>query len=258
MNLPKQRFTLIELLVVIAIIAILAAMLLPALSAARERARTASCLGNLKTMGLCHSMYMDDYDEYLVPGQRKNTKYAGTAQWPATISGIDTQHNVPASAPYGVVYPKNQSRDGSTFACPSEGSGFDFFLYFHYIGNHQILQSETDTNGKAFRRNSFPEPSVVKVFMDSAKPTASTASYPQFASFRHGGGDPRAVPSTGAEATPAPTGGMCNVTFLDGHARSVGFREFNDGDSFNTAKAMKQVGGGKTVDDLPYGKRGGN
>ena len=58
----KKRFTLIELLVVIAIIAILAAMLLPALSAARERARTANCTNKLKQMGLGLTMYAGDYN----------------------------------------------------------------------------------------------------------------------------------------------------------------------------------------------------
>lgn len=63
----NSRFTLIELLVVIAIIAILAAMLMPALSAAREKGRTAACQSNLKQLSLALLLYANDNNDYFIP-----------------------------------------------------------------------------------------------------------------------------------------------------------------------------------------------
>src|SRR3954469_12892595 len=72
----RAAFTLIELLVVIAIIAILAAILFPVFAQAREKARSISCLSNLKQGGLAYAMYTQDYDE-TTPLQKSNDPAGG-------------------------------------------------------------------------------------------------------------------------------------------------------------------------------------
>jgi len=72
-----RAFTLIELLVVIAIIAILAALLLPALRAAKEMAMAASCVNNLKQLGLCWHSYADDFNNWTPSCSTNSTEHWG-------------------------------------------------------------------------------------------------------------------------------------------------------------------------------------
>ena len=75
-RMDKYLFTLIELLVVISIIAIIASLLLPALSVAREKSRSIACTSNEKQLLIVFTMYADDYDGYLPPVNGK-TGYGG-------------------------------------------------------------------------------------------------------------------------------------------------------------------------------------
>ena len=110
-----RGFTLIELLVVIAIISILAAILFPVFARARENARRASCMSNLKQIGLAVMMYTQDYDEHL-PAYKMTNK----TPWPTFNSGLNGNstwlwwHMI-------FAYVKNPQ----VFICPSTTAAWD-------------------------------------------------------------------------------------------------------------------------------------
>jgi prepilin-type N-terminal cleavage/methylation domain-containing protein len=95
----RSGFTLIELLVVIAIIAILAAILFPVFAQAREKARSASCLSNLKQIGLAVMMYTQDYDEIYPANYTYRAWDTGSNPLGATADGRWIRAAIPSALP---------------------------------------------------------------------------------------------------------------------------------------------------------------
>ena len=114
----KKHFTLIELLVVIAIIAILAAMLLPALSAARGRARNTSCLNQLRQIGTYLVMYCNDYDGWTPQQDNGSCHQAGTDGSHSTICGILWRTMIKSSEELDTD--RKNSKSWRIFQCPSD------------------------------------------------------------------------------------------------------------------------------------------
>jgi prepilin-type N-terminal cleavage/methylation domain-containing protein/prepilin-type processing-associated H-X9-DG protein len=177
----RSGFTLVELLVVIAIIAILAALLLPALSRAKEQARKIGCMSNLKQLQLAWQTYATDYTDFVPPNFPGGRTYSWV--WGTVVHELDSGwYPTDTTNSSALVDPKlsamgTYSGSSGVYKCPSDKSyivlngGLKYarvrsYAMNQYVGHYTMVQF--NRRERDFMRSTdMIEPSPAKLFIFS-------------------------------------------------------------------------------------------
>lgn len=232
MNYRKDAFTLIELLVVIAVIAILAALLLPALSAAKQRALATQCMSNNRQLALAWTMYAGDHDDKLAMNSDWNASIngqhswiTGIMSWGTSTDNTNVQFLVTSTDSLFAPY---LGRSVGVFACPAAS----FYVSSAQRANgwsHRVRTVAMDgAIGDGYKKQSFPYssqywwakrmsqlirpgPSKSWLFSDEHPDSIDDGILYDYYGYTSGTGQFTELPGTQHR-------GSCGVSFADGHA----------------------------------------
>ena len=212
----KFGFTLIELLVVIAIIAILAAMLLPALSSARERARSSDCLTKVKNLALWANMYADDNQDWYFQSK------VGDQYWIRSSSHPFAVYTESKWIRTG-VYTLNHS--GGPVDCLSNDFGLNGSAYADYSYNNMPLEHSTWNAYTKHPRGAAENPNRLILFADAyiKGSNIGPSDYKWCRAWDGWVNDP-----VNGEGIWFGHGKRANISFADGHCESLSKDEIDN------------------------------
>ena len=236
----KKRFTLIELLVVIAIIAILAAMLLPALSAARERARATECLSKLKNLAMWGRMYTDNNQDLYWPswsssiadGWYKNRYWGYAISHPFSQAGFFENTDYKAGNKWGTTL---GTKPGGILDCPSHdiaiGNNWipQYQAWKYGMNKHLMYDADGTISGEGDPQqpvDKATDPSKLSTFADC------TTGFTQYSAHFNSSHRWDLDHETSTYTIWFGHMGRANIAFADGHAEPLSKKEFSNNNCY--------------------------